>query len=454
MQEKYDALKQQFKELEQQRNDLLKRVNEGAEGSDSEKLITRITAILENMTVVQDQLIEHDDKVNGLMEQKLDLLETWLKDTDYERKIKSNTNIDFTVRQLQARSVMQRLQMRIHEPAVRMPRVPVLLCENPTVAGILSITLHPGISFGTDGSNSVVIGSQSLLEDKRQVKKEIDYLKAKEVTKKWMESRIQHLQDSKDDKEQGELKRLQGDLQKIIDESQVAANDKALQDKEAELEEIKKKYAQDKISTVVTLLGSGVEEQHCRLSLKEVESKMQIDALGSGPAMYRRNSVAAQKKARQFHMCVTGIAHTHLERGGNRETISPQTEKMLEHGDRLVVGEVSLLYVEPDKPPVQIAGANKGMLTSPVFEVNQQEDENHQAQKEKIEAAEQHIKTLPEQVQQDVKPLLDVAKDGVDNNVKTLNEKRELEEQVHNLKQQLKKLQVIMDVQAVACRIP
>ena len=70
------------------------------------------------------------------------------------------------------------------------------------------------------------------------------------------------------------------------------------------------------------------------------------------------------------------------------------------------------------------------------------------------EAAEQHIKTLPEQVQQDVKPLLDVAKDGVDNNVKTLNEKRELEEQVHNLKQQLKKLQVIMDVQAVACRIP
>ena len=134
-------------------------------------------------------------------------------------------------------------------------------------------------------------------------------------------------------------------------------------------------------------------------------------------------------------------------------TISPQTEKMLEHGDRLVVGEVSLLYVEPDKPPVQIAGANKGMLTSPVFEVNQQEDENHQAQKEKIEAAEQHIKTLPEQVQQDVKPLLDVAKDGVDNNVKTLNEKRELEEQVHNLKQQLKKLQVIMDVQAVACRI-
>ena len=421
VQEKYDALKQQFKELEQQRNDLLKRVNEGAEGSDSEKLITRITAILENMTVVQDQLIEHDDKVNGLMEQKLDLLETWLKDTDYERKIKSNTNIDFTVRQLQARSVMQRLQMRIHEPAVRMPRVPVLLCENPTVAGILSITLHPGISFGTDGSNSVVIGSQSLLEDKRQVKKEIDYLKAKA---------------------------------RIIDESQVAANDKALQDKEAELEEIKKKYAQDKISTVVTLLGSGVEEQHCRLSLKEVESKMQIDALGSGPAMYRRNSVAAQKKARQFHMCVTGIAHTHLERGGNRETISPQTEKMLEHGDRLVVGEVSLLYVEPDKPPVQIAGANKGMLTSPVFEVNQQEDENHQAQKEKIEAAEQHIKTLPEQVQQDVKPLLDVAKDGVDNNVKTLNEKRELEEQVHNLKQQLKKLQVIMDVQAVACRIP
>ena len=36
----------------------------------------------------------------------------------------------------------------MNDPAVRMPAVPVLISENPTESGVISLTLHPGVAFG------------------------------------------------------------------------------------------------------------------------------------------------------------------------------------------------------------------------------------------------------------------------------------------------------------------
>jgi hypothetical protein len=41
----------------------------------------------------------------------------------------------------------------VHDPAVRMPAVPVLISENPTESGVISLTLHPGVAFGAGFSS-------------------------------------------------------------------------------------------------------------------------------------------------------------------------------------------------------------------------------------------------------------------------------------------------------------
>ena len=63
--------------------------------------------------------------------------------------------IQHAFREFEARSIFERLQTRVHDPAVRMPAVPVLLCENPIDSGVLSVTLHPGAMCWGGGAKAV-----------------------------------------------------------------------------------------------------------------------------------------------------------------------------------------------------------------------------------------------------------------------------------------------------------
>jgi len=82
-------------------------------------------------------------------------------------RTQANKIITHSFRNFEARSVLQRLKARVHDPAVRMPAVPLLLCENPTESGVVCVTCHPGMSFGSDGSREVVFGSAQFVDEIR-----------------------------------------------------------------------------------------------------------------------------------------------------------------------------------------------------------------------------------------------------------------------------------------------
>jgi len=163
--------------LKKERDELLARLRNGGMGgdADSEATMQRLQDILVKMTQFQDELLEHSEAAEDMMAKKLDLLEEWLEDTNSKKLVMSNKLITSCFKDFESRSLCERLRLRVHDPAVRMPAVPVLISENPTESGVISLTLHPGVAFGADGTREIILGSQNFVEEFRKRKKTQNY---------------------------------------------------------------------------------------------------------------------------------------------------------------------------------------------------------------------------------------------------------------------------------------
>jgi len=158
--------------IQKERDELAHKLSEAGV---SAEIMDRLGPLLDRMSRFQDALFDNAENAEDSTEKRLRIMEDWLVDTEYRTRLASNKTISHAFREFESRSLAQRLRLRVQDPAVRMPAVPLLLCVNPSEAGIVCVTCHPGTSFGLDGTGDLIFGSAVYVDRIRDLTKKGRY---------------------------------------------------------------------------------------------------------------------------------------------------------------------------------------------------------------------------------------------------------------------------------------
>ena len=145
----------------------------------------------------------------------------------------------------------------------------MLLCENPTQTGVLSVTLHPGLSFGSEGTRDLILGSHDFVERNRALVKRVRYIDAKLCAEK----------DVAGDGERAMLEQERDDAM-------------------ATIEQLKDKISDNRVAAFVPLVGAGVCGEHCRLTLQDVTEQGGVASRAEGDGAQVRASDGGRARVR------------------------------------------------------------------------------------------------------------------------------------------------------------
>jgi hypothetical protein len=255
-----------------------------AERDESLKDLQRKCAILQRISEIQEVLNIDVGKEREGLEERLEKFEIWMEKEQQAKSILANKALKSVFCEFQYRSISHSLRQRLVQPWVNIPQVPFLISEDPSMASVGLVLCSPSSSFGSHGSGRLILGSDKMLKEKKQLVKQMQTLKAhfsiaRSLCMKDANERVEDamalLLNTAGTKMNAKFIQMLHDLKKGVEFDQkefFSSLERDIEDGNRAIDELKGKCKD--VHGFIGLSIPGLREDHCWLSLLgEVKTK-------------------------------------------------------------------------------------------------------------------------------------------------------------------------------------